>query len=209
LFPGTAGKTSFAFPPPVHKTVEVNDRTTNPGTISVASHHPEKRDYGTRLPKSIFGALVLAAIAQSVSSFPHLPNRVASHFGPSGAPNGWMSKQSFFIIYALMIVLAAFIQVFPARSIRRPSARINLPHKEYWLAPERHAETFGYFEKYFAWYGCVFLLVMVLIMGLAIQANLNPPPHLPNNATLGIMVAFLAYNIASVIHIFRRFAKIR
>jgi uncharacterized membrane protein len=178
-------------------------------TISVVSSNPEKQDSGTRLPKSIFAALVLAAVAQSLSSFPHLPNRVASHFGPSGAPNGWMSKQAFFIVYALMILLAAFIEVVPARSIRQPSARINLPHKEYWLAPERRAETFGYFERYFAWYGCVFLIVMVLIMGLAIQANLNPPPRLPTAPTLAILIGFVAFNIGSVIQIFRRFSKIR
>lgn len=191
------------------QTVEVNDPTANRASVSAGSPDSEKQDSGTRLPKSIFVVLILTAVVQMVLSFPHLPGRVASHFGPSGAPNGWMSKQSFFAIYAVMIVIAAFIEVFPARSIRRPSARINLPHKEYWLAPERRAETFGYFEKYFAWYGCVFLLIMVLIMGLAIEANLNPPPHLPTTPTLAIIVGFVAFNIASVVQIFRRFSKIR
>jgi uncharacterized membrane protein len=182
---------------------------TDPATISVHSPAPDQQDSGTRLPRIIFAALVLSAIAQMISSFPRLPERIASHFGPSGAPNGWMSKESFFVIYGVMIVLAAFIEIVPARSIRRPSARINLPNKEYWLAPERRAETFGYFEKYFAWYGCAFLLIMVLIMGLAIQANLNPPPHLPTAPTLAIIVGFVVFNIGSVVQIFRRFSKIR
>ena len=153
--------------------------------------------------------IVLAAIAQGVFSFAQLPETVASHFGPSGAPNGWMSKQSFFAIYAVVIALASVVEIFPARSIANSSpARINLPHKEYWLAPERRASTFAYFEKFFAWYGCAFLVILVLIMGLAINANLNPPPHLPSGPTLAIIAGFVAFNIAAVIQIFVRFSKI-
>jgi len=174
-------------------------------------HAPEpmSTESGSRLPRTIFVAIVLAAIAQCVFSFAQLPETVASHFGPSGAPNGWMSKQAFFAIYAVVIALASVVEVFPARSIAKSStARINLPNKEYWLAPERRAETMAYFEKFFAWYGCAFLLILVLIMGLAINANLNPPPHLPSGPTLAIIVGFVAFNIAAVVQIFRRFSKI-
>lgn len=185
--------------------MQLND----PHSISMHASDPMKADSGSRLPRSIFVAIVLAAIAQCIFSFPQLPERVASHFAASGAPNGWMTKQAFFIIYAVMIALAAVIEIYPARSIGgRSSARINLPNKEYWLAPERRAETMAYFERFFAWYGCAFLLVMVLIMGLAIETNLDPPPHLPAGPTLAIIAGFVAFNIVSLIQMFRRFSKI-
>lgn len=174
-------------------------------------HAPEpiKAESGSRLPRSVFAALALLAIGQCVFSFPHLPDVVASHFGPSGAPNGWMSKQAFFAIYVVMIALAGLVEIFPARAIAKSSpARINLPHKEYWLAPERRSETMAYFEKFFAWYGCAFLLILVLIMGLAINANLNPPPRLPTGPTLAIIVGFVLFNIAGIVRIIRRFSKI-
>lgn len=163
---------------------------------------------GLRLPRMIFFAIVLAALAQCVLTFSQLPDRVASHFTASGAPNGWMTKETFFVVYAVMVGLAAFVEVYPARSIARSSpARINLPNKEYWLAPERRNETLAYFQKYFAWYGCVFALIEVLVMGLAIQANLTPLPRLPTGPIAAIIAGFVLFNIASVIQILRRFSK--
>jgi uncharacterized membrane protein len=170
---------------------------------------PARAESGSRLPRSIFVVIVLAAIAQCIFSFSQLPERVASHFAASGVPNGWMAKQAFFAIYAVMIALAAVVEIYPARSIGgRSSARINLPNKEYWLAPERRVLTMAYFEKFSAWYGCAFLLTFVLIMGLAIEANLNPPPRLPPGPTLAIISGFVAFNLAALIQMFRRFSKI-
>lgn len=164
---------------------------------------------GTRLPRSIFAAIVLAVVAQSIFSFPQLPERIASHFAASGAPNGWMTKEAFFVVYALMIAVAAFVEFFPAGFIaRRSPARINLPHKEYWLAPERRAATNAYFTKYFAWYGCAVLLTEVLAIGLAIQANLNPPPRMPLVPIVATISGFVLFNVVSLIHLLRRFSKV-
>jgi uncharacterized membrane protein len=163
----------------------------------------------SRLPRAIFFAIALSALAQCVVDFPLLPERIASHFGASGAPNGWMTKQVFFLTYGVLIAVAALVGFYPARSIARTSpARINLPNKEYWLAPERRAATMAFFETHFAWYACILLLTEVLAMGLAIQANLNSPPRLANAPILSIILGFLAFNVAFVVRIFRRFSKI-
>jgi hypothetical protein len=162
-----------------------------------------------RLPRSIFAVIVLAAIAQCIFSFPQLPERMASHFGASGLPNGWMTKQSFFIIYALVLAVTAVVEFYPARSISRSSpSSLHLPNKEYWLAPERRAQTLVYFTKFFAWYGCAVLLVLVIAMGLAINANLNPPPRLPAGPMFALIGGFVLLNILSIAHLLRRFSKI-
>ena len=163
----------------------------------------------SRLPKILIAAIVVGALAQCIFAFPLLPGRVASHFGPSGLPNGWMTKQTFFLIYAALIAGAFFIGFYPARVIARASStEINLPNKDYWLAPERRPATMAFFERYFSWYSCIFLLTEVLAMGLAIQANLSPVPRLPTGPIAFIILGFVAFNIASVIQIFRRFSKI-
>lgn len=162
-----------------------------------------------RLPRSIFAVIVLAAIAQCFFSFSQLPERMASHFGPSGLPNGWMTKQSFFIVYALVLALTSVLEFFPARSIARSSpSSLHLPNKEYWLAPERRAHTFAYFTKFFAWYGCAVLLVLVIAMGLAINANLNPPPRLRAQPILAVIGGFVLFSILSIAHLMRRFSKV-
>jgi uncharacterized membrane protein len=163
--------------------------------------------FSRQIPRIIFFSIVLIALSQCIIDYPLLPSRLASHFGASGLPNGWMTKQAFFIVYLVMICLATVIEFYAARSIGRSPSRINLPHKEYWLAPERRAETFSYFEKSFAWYGCLFLLIEVLAMGLAIQANLNPPPRLATGPILAMVFVFLTFNIAFVVQLIRRFSK--
>jgi hypothetical protein len=159
------------------------------------------------LPKAVFLLVALVALWQCATSFSVMPDRVASHFAASGLPNGWMTKQAFFMVYGAMVLLAALIEVYPARSIAKSPSRIHLPNKEYWLAPERRAETLACFEEYFAWYGCVFLLVEVLAMGLAIQANLNPPPRLSTGPIWMVVVGFVAFNIGFVVHLLRRFSN--
>jgi uncharacterized membrane protein len=159
------------------------------------------------IPKAVFLMVALVALWQGVTSFSAMPDRVASHFAASGLPNGWMTKEAFFIVYGVMVLLAAVIEVYPARSIARSPSRIHLPNKEYWLAPERRAATYACFEEYLAWYGCVFLLVEVLAMGLAIQANLNPAPRLSRGPIGMLVVGFLAFNIAFVVQLLRRFSK--
>ena len=162
---------------------------------------------GTRVPRVLFFAIVLAAIAQCVHDFPLLPDRLASHFGASGMPNGWMTKSQFFITYAV-VILPAFIVEFWAhgRIAKTPDAKLRLPNKEYWLAPEHRAETFAYFENFFAWFGCAFLLVEVSAMGLAMRANFDTPPLLPTGPIVSVIAGFVLYNVAAVIAMLRRFS---
>ncbi len=165
---------------------------------------------GTRVPRSVFGAIALCALAQAILAFPQLPDRLASHFGAAGAANGWMPKPTFFVVYAAMIALAAVVGFYAPRSIaKKPALSIRLPNKEYWLAPERREETFAFFSRYFAWYGCILLLILVMAMGLAIQANFSSPPRMATGPILAIIAGFVVFNVAWVIQIMRHFSNPR
>jgi len=146
-------------------------------------------------------------MAQGVYAFPMMPERMASHFGPSGAANGWMTKAQFFAVYAITLLPAFVVEFWVARKIAEtPGARINLPNKEFWLAPERRAETLAYFETFFAWYGCAFQLLVIFVMGLAMRANLSPPPRLALAPTVAALVVFVLFNIAAIVSMLRRFS---
>jgi uncharacterized membrane protein len=158
----------------------------------------------------IFGVIALCAAAQAVLAFPQLPQRMASHFGASGMPNGWMSKSAFFVVYALIIGVAALVGYLVLRSIAKKSPeRINLPNKKYWLASERRAETLAFFERYFAWYSCVLLLILVLAMGLAIQANFTSPPRMATGPIVSVIAGFVVFNVAWVVQLMRHFSNPR
>lgn len=55
-----------------------------------------------------------------------------------------------------------------------PPELINLPKKQYWLAPEHLLETHAFLNFYFAWFGCAVFLVMILTFDYASQSNLHP-----------------------------------
>ncbi len=165
---------------------------------------------GTRIANGLFFAIVLATIAQCVHDFPLLPDRLASHFAASGMPNGWMTKAQFMLMYAVMLLPALAIEFWVSHRIaNKPDAKLNLPNKQYWLAPERRAETFAYFETFFAWYGCVFLFVMVFAMGLAMRTNFDTPPRLPTGPIVSDIAGFVLFNVAAVIAMLRRFSTPR
>ncbi len=165
---------------------------------------------GTRLPRILFFGIVLAAIGQSVHDFPLLPDRLASHFNASGMANGWMTKTQFMLIYVVVLLPALAIEFWVSHRIAsKPDARLNLPNKQYWLAPERRAETFAYFETFFAWYGCAFLFVAAFAMGLAMRANFDSPPHLATGPIVSVIAGFIFFNIGAVIAMFRRFSTPR
>ncbi|HTC63720.1 MAG TPA: DUF1648 domain-containing protein [Candidatus Saccharimonadales bacterium] len=161
----------------------------------------------TRIPRAMFFAILLAGFAQCVHDFPLLPDRLASHFGASGMPNGWMTKTQFFITYALVLLPALFIEFWLHHKVSKtPEGNLNLPNKGYWLAPERRAETFAYFESFFAWYGCAFLFVIASVMGLAMRANFDTPPQLPTTPIVSILSGFAIFNVGAVIAMLRRFS---
>src|SRR6202162_961878 len=163
---------------------------------------------GTRIPRILIFAIVLAAIAQCVHDYPLLPDRLASHFGASGIPNGWMTKSPFFVTFAVILLPALAVEFLLSFGISKKSdAKLRLPNKEYWLAPERRAETFAYFDSFFAWYGCAFLFVEVFAMGLAMRANFDAPPQLPTAPIVSVIAGFVLYNVAGVITMLRCFTS--
>jgi uncharacterized membrane protein len=162
---------------------------------------------GTRIPRVLFVVIDLLAIAQCVHDYPLLPDRLASHFGASGMPNGWMTKSQFFITFAIVLLPALAVEFWVSHRIaNKPDAKLRLPNKEYWLAPERRAETFAYFDSFFAWYGCAFLFVEVFAMGLAMRANFDTPPQLPTGPIVSDLVGFVLFNVVAVIAMLRRFS---
>ena len=90
----------------------------------------------------VFIILLLLCIGHAAYYYPLLPDRVASHFGASGQPDAWSSKESFVKIYFFVIAFIAVL--FPGIGLilgKIPASLINLPNKDHWLSPERREET--------------------------------------------------------------------
>ena len=140
------------------------------------------------MAKSIFILLAAVAVAQSIYFYPQMPEVMASHFGGSGQPNGWMTRNIFVGLYLGMIALLVFIFIlipkFPVR-LR------NIPNRDYWMADERKAETIEYVNNAAIRMGIATMALMVFVMQYAFEANLQQEPRLSGNAGWALVLYFL------------------
>jgi len=93
-------------------------------------------------PFLLLAALAVLSVVQAAWLQFHLPALVATHFNAAGQVDGWMSR-AYFLRYELSFTVGTFA-VFVALAFLAavlPAGLVNLPHKDYWLAPERSADT--------------------------------------------------------------------
>ena len=155
-----------------------------------------------------FVLMVLLAVGQSAYYYPQLPDVVASHFNAAGAPNDWTSKNAFYGLYAAMIGLIVLVFAFvPARLGRLPVAWISLPHKDYWLAPERRRETMRRIAGQMLWFGSATLVFMIGTFELAMRANLVNPPRLSTFAMWVLLTLYSVYTLVWLIRLLLGFRK--
>jgi uncharacterized membrane protein len=157
--------------------VEAYDRPT---PMPIANLHPAHRRV-LRLSPAIFLLLLAATLAQAAWYYPQLPARVASHFDMAGQVNATMPKQGFLEIHLVVIaILSTVFLVMPALIVRLPPGMVNLPNKEYWLAPERREHTMRIIQGHLVGFGDAMLLFLFVVFGDAMRASLMPEPHLSN-----------------------------
>lgn len=127
-----------------------------------------------RFATAIFIFIIGIIIAQTAYYFPILPETVASHFNASGVADRWMPKEGFLIFEAvILLVVIVNFSLLPLLLEKMPDSLINLPNKQYWLAPERRAETFVKMRVFFRWFSVGLLSLILLINQQVYKANLT------------------------------------
>jgi len=164
----------------------------------------------TRLPNSIFFMLLVLGAVQFFYYTPRLPEMLASHFGKAGYINAWQTKTTFFSMELAIIVLATVVSFSIPRIIAAmPVSMINLPHKEFWLSPERRDDTLSYIRVWTTWFGCALLAFLLFVMELVFRANLHTPPQLNIAAFMPALVGFLVFDTIAILRLILHFAKIQ
>jgi len=102
----------------------------------------------------LVGAVFLVwTYADGVSVYGRLPDRIPTHFGPSGAPDAWAAK-GLFSVYGMLLGGAGLLFVMALAS--RLSAKwYNFPGKErvLKLAPAQQAYVIAPMQELIAWLG--------------------------------------------------------
>lgn len=162
-----------------------------------------------RLPRILYALLMLACLLMMAYYYPQMPERMASHFAADGRANGWQSRGAFFALMLLVTSTSAIVGFLVPRQIAaRSNTRINLPHRDYWLAPERREETMSFISATMAWFACGVLFVLISGTFLAFEANLAADHRFNSQAMLAVLVGFLAGLLSLLLRLVRHFQKL-
>ncbi len=161
---------------------------------------------------SLSVALILWAlyILHALYYYPQLPDTVASHFDTFGRPDGWLNKSSYLIgsliaAGSCMFVILGFsfaIHRLPDSIIDR---FVNIPNKDYWLAPEHRRKTLDAFSRCGFWTASAVLLIMFGLNHQAIQVNIGNADSLKHG--MMIIGCGLVLAVASNIPLIVKFRK--
>ena len=164
-----------------------------------------------KLPCSLIGFLLLltlAAVFVFVSA-DSLPPMVASHFVAGGTANGFLPRSDYLALMIGVTVGLPFLMVSLSFIVRLvPPRLINLPNREYWLAPERSAETLAYLERQGSCFGVLLAGFLCFVHWLVVNANRQHPPQFPESqfftGSLLFFVALVVWLGVFFVHFRRR-----
>jgi uncharacterized membrane protein len=138
-----------------------------------------------------------------------LPQLVASHFDGAGAANGFMTRDFYtWFMLGFVVGMPLLLVYLPAFVFSSPKARINVPNRQYWLAPERRQETVDFLCQHLARFGTLLLLLLCYVHWLVIQTNTRVPPKLSSPLFIGGLVVFVILSIIWAGVLLGRFRKV-
>ena len=96
----------------------------------------------------VVAGLIACSAAIIVVTSGGLPERVATHFAFDGRANGWRSRDAYAWMMGILALVLPFGVWLPAAWMaRRWPNLVNVPFRDYWLAPARREATFARLEK--------------------------------------------------------------
>jgi uncharacterized membrane protein len=117
---------------------------------------------------------LLLALGQAARHHATLPEQVATHFNVRGEPDAWMSRDAHAAFQAGLALFIAVVFAGLARFIDRLPARfLNVPHRDYWLAPERRAASLQAVGSLLYTIGCATLGFFMFMFHHVHRANLS------------------------------------
>ena len=143
-----------------------------------------------------FFALLAGALIFICYTSRSMPTTVASHFNAAGVPNGFMPRTSYLLVTLVVVLLPPILLViFPRIALRNPRARINVPHRDYWLAPERREHTVQIISQHTTRFAGLLVGFVCYAHWLVVYANSSSPPTLSSGWMLAGLVAFLGLTV--------------
>lgn len=159
---------------------------------------------------ALFGIAVVVATIVIFASGSQLPAEVASHFNGSGHADATMPRGAYLTVMAVLAngvpVLTWWLQHRAARL-----GRVNMPHREIWVALERRAETLRFMSRHAMAMSLALLVLLVSVHLLVVKAHVagEGRPVLDMHAFFAVLLGFVAFSLLWVARLPRRFRSPR
>ena len=147
-----------------------------------------------RFGKIFFVIVILACIFETWRLWGITPEQMAAHFDIQGSPDRFVPKAEFFWFQIKTLLIVIGVSLPPqVLFLVMPVELINMPNRDYWLAPERRNDTVERLSSFGAMMFAIILLVVQIGFELAVSANLHTP--ILFNAQLMIPVMLVSFMV--------------
>jgi hypothetical protein len=152
--------------------------------------------------------LAVFAVVFIIYTTRYLPDPVATHFGGDNRANGWMSRNEYLLfMLAFMLGIPALVNFTINILARKFPQSINVPNRDYWLAPVRRDESLRYLSGHGKRLGCLIVMMMLGMHYVILKANAIKPPMLPGPTFSAVLFGFALALIWWIVRLYRRFPK--
>ena len=156
-----------------------------------------------RLPLYVWLFTVALCVFSVATSFPSLPERLATHFDAAGHPNGWSSRTAYVAFFpSFTLGVSGFVLGLTYAIRFFPASTLNVPHSDYWRSPGNYPRACAFIFRHAFWFAA--LIIRYAHQSIA-TANLASPPVLNTgelNRNASLFLAGLALWIFSLIRFF-------
>jgi uncharacterized membrane protein len=143
-----------------------------------------------KIPWIVFALMLLFAVLYVTLTTPHLPAMVAAHFDAAGLATSFMTRSSYAKFILGMSVALPMAMVALLTLVYSNASDMKLPNRDYWLAPERIAQTRSVLVSYAVWFGSTLVAMGCYVHWLELAAHRSAPPQLSNQLFGGGLLAF-------------------
>ncbi|MBN2506564.1 MAG: DUF1648 domain-containing protein [Verrucomicrobia bacterium] len=122
----------------------------------------------------------------------NLPDRVATHFGISGQPDGWMTREAhvrFFLLFGAGISVLPIALCYLSRFF--PVWTLNIPNKACWTSPEMHPIACAFVFRHSFWLSSLSLAWFATLHHLLVEANRRTPVAMSPMGVVALTLVFL------------------
>lgn len=129
-----------------------------------------------RIGRIFYIFVVLLCAIETARLWNILPGQLAAHFNIQGDLDRFVSKMQFFWFQLQTILVVILVSLpFQVMFLILPPGMVNMPNREYWLAPERRVETMDRLSDFGSMLFGIILIAVQIAFDISAYANLRTP----------------------------------